>query len=274
MCQPVVQRTLRDSICLLHHSYRFDDKSGIGQLAKAVNRRDWQGVRYLQQSPDQSLSFAAISEREMQQLVRDCAQAYQSYLALVSAQIDIRQVLSQFNRFQLLCAVRQGDYGVAGLNLRIERQLAAMGLIEPSQNFYPGKPIMISENDYDLELFNGDIAIVLPDEHSQQLKAWFVMADGSSKGVFVNRLPAHEAVYAMTVHKSQGSEFERVVLVLPPAEQISQPQLINKELIYTGITRAKKHFALYGPNSLLKQALMQNTARASGLTESLYRHNF
>ena len=268
-CQLIENQDLNDSISLLQVSYRFDDKSGIGQLAKAVNRGDVYGVMALKRQESDDLHFAGIDNIERQKLIERCAKAYQPYIQMIKDGAQPKQIIEQFNRFQLLCALREGDYGVSGLNQAIEQQLVKWQLIDNSQLYYAGKPIMVSTNDYSLQLYNGDVGLLLPDV-SGQLKAWFVTPDGEVKAVFPNRLPQHEAVYAMTVHKSQGSEFEHVAMVLPPMKQVKNNQVINKELIYTGITRAKKHFDIYSEDEVLSMAIKQTTRRSSGLGGLLY----
>lgn len=269
-CQIVPTQDLNDSLSLLQVSYRFDDKSGIGQLAKAVNRGDVHGVMALKRQDDDSLHFAGVDDIERQKLIERCAKAYQPYIQMMNDGADAKSIIEQFNRFQLLCALREGDFGVSGLNKAIEQQLVKWKLIDNTHLYYAGKPIMVSTNDYSLQLYNGDVGLLLPDKDTHQLKAWFVTPDGEVKAVFPNRLPNHQAVYAMTVHKSQGSEFEHVAFVLPPAKQVKNNQVINKELVYTGITRAKKRFDIYSEDEVLNMAIKQTTQRSSGLGGLLY----
>jgi exodeoxyribonuclease V alpha subunit len=272
-CDVSAQPSLSDSICLLQKSHRFDDKSGIGQLAKAVNRSDWFGVKHLRQRNVAGLSFSDISSVDYKRMVEDSAHAYQPYLLMVKEKQAPELIIEQFNHFQLLCAVRKGDFGVSGLNEAIENKLVAMKLINNKQLYYAGKPIMISQNDYALQLFNGDIGIILPEGEGGQLKAWFIMPDGKPKPFYPNRLPNHDPVYAMTVHKSQGSEFEQVSMVLPPLNQVINNKVITKELIYTGITRAKTQFNLFSEAKVLEMSIRQSTQRASGLAGLLYGAN-
>ncbi|MFT5163403.1 MAG: exodeoxyribonuclease V alpha subunit, partial [Alteromonadaceae bacterium] len=279
-CPSTPQVSLADSICLLQKSHRFDDSSGIGQLAKAVNLSDWSRVKQIQASSDRSLFFSGISPSEYQHLVVQCARAYQPYLQMIREQCKPELIIEAFNRFQLLCGLRKGAYGVAGMNEAIEKQLVKMGLIDNRQLYYAGRPIMVSQNDYSLKLFNGDVGVILADPITGHLKAWFLTPDHKDKGgdkdkekvksVYPNRLPSHDSVYAMTVHKSQGSEFEQVAMLLPPLAQVMNNQVITKELIYTGITRAKNQFNLFAEPRVLQIAIRQTTQRSSGLAELLY----
>lgn len=269
-CAVTSQVSLSDCICLLQKSHRFDDKSGIGQLAKAVNRSDWQAIRQIQLGQVPSLAFSGISRSDHQQLVLQSAQAYKPYLRMIAQHQDPKEIITAFNQFQLLCALREGDYGVSGMNEAIEKQLVRMGLIDNRQLYYAGRPIMISQNDYSLQLFNGDVGLILADPETKHLKAWFINPDGEVRSVYPNRLPSHDLVYAMTVHKSQGSEFSEVSMILPPLGQVMNNKVITKELIYTGITRAKKQFNLFAESKVLEIAIRQSTQRSSGLAGLLY----
>jgi exodeoxyribonuclease V alpha subunit len=155
-----------------------------------------------------------------------------------------------------------------GLNERIEVSLQKAGLIRRSpgaaNKWYPGRPVMIARNDSALGLFNGDIGIAMLDEE-QALKVFFPLPDGSIKAVQPSRLPPHDTAYAMTVHKSQGSEFDHTVLVLP--NQFTP--VLTRELVYTAITRAKLRLTLYAEQNVLNSAVKMRTLRRSGLVERL-----
>lgn len=268
--QLIPQKTLADCVVMLQKSHRFDDRSGIGQLAKAVNRGDSVGVDYLKKSLNEAIEFRDITDGEMLHLISHSAYAYQPYLQMVQDGAEPKAIIEAFSRYQVLCAVREGEYGVSGINQAIEDFLAKMKLIDPRQLYYAGRPIMISQNDYSLQLYNGDIGLILPDSTTGHLKAWFIDSDGQVRSVYPNRLPSHEAVYAMTVHKSQGSEFDEVSFVLPSAEQAFGNSVISRELIYTGITRARKRFNLYAQTTVLNSAIAEPVKRASGLMQMLY----
>ena len=179
----------------------------------------------------------------------------------------LRAVLESFNQFQLLTPLRKGDWGVEGLNAKTADILYQRGLIPATQGWYPGRPVLVTRNDYSLGLMNGDIGIVLlvadeGDIHVQGLRVVFPMADGALKRVLPSRLGQVETVYAMTVHKSQGSEFDHTAMVLPD----TMSPVLTRELVYTGITRARSWFTLVSsPDNLLAAAVGQRTHRASGL---------
>ena len=264
-----VEAEVRDSLCLLRKSYRFDAQSGIGQLALAVNAGDGKRAAAALKGGYEDVSGYPLAESEdYQRLLDACVSGYRDYLQRVAAGEDAVTVLEAFGRFQVLCALREGPFGVAGLNERIESGLQRAGLIRrspgPAGRWYLGRPVMIGRNDSALGLFNGDIGIALPGEDGD-LRVHFQLPDGSIKSVQPSRLPAHETAYAMTVHKSQGSEFDHTVLVLPNHFL----PVLTRELVYTAITRARKQLSLYAVDKVLSSAIRTPTQRRSGLAERL-----
>lgn len=286
---------LGDSLCMLMHSHRFKGDAGIGLLASAVNRADLQGILQVWQQGPAELSWlehsmvvsqtqAKVSEPAnnmgLNSLLEQACQQYGTYLSALNSDTSnsdlskrpsTADIIERFNQYRILCAMRSGDYGVEGINQFVTQALANAKLIKPLQEFYLGRPIIIQSNDYNLGLFNGDIGLILQDEDKpERLMAHFIKADGSLLKVLPARLPSHETCYAMTVHKSQGSEFSRVALVLPPSPSLAQWQLLTKELVYTAITRAKVHFTCLGTQHVFERASSQATQRASGLADRLW----
>ncbi|MEW5288446.1 exodeoxyribonuclease V subunit alpha [Erwinia papayae] len=261
--------SVRDSICLLRKSYRFDRSSGIGQLALAVNAGDTRRAdEVFAAGFDDIARFSMHSSEDYQQLLNSCLTGYQDYLLLLKAEAAPEAVIAAFGRFRLLCALREGPFGVTGLNERIETFLAQHRLIHRapgvSGKWYPGRPVMISRNDSVLGLFNGDIGIAMNDEEGR-LKVFFPLPDGTIKAVQPGRLPPHETAFAMTVHKSQGSEFEHTLLVLPG----QFAPVLTRELIYTAITRARLKLTLFAEMAVFSNAVKIRTLRRSGLVERL-----
>jgi len=176
-------------------------------------------------------------------------------------------VLSAYENFQLLCALREGDTGVAGLNRRIAKALHQAGLTSRAEGWYEGRPVIMTRNDYQLGLMNGDIGVTLnlaPPQKPALLRVAFRLPDGNIQLVLPSRLDGVESVYAMTVHKSQGSEFRHAALVLPDTHQG-----VSRELLYTAITRARQRFTLIGTAMALAQP-SRPTLRASGLAARLH----
>ncbi|CNH50845.1 exodeoxyribonuclease V subunit alpha [Yersinia pekkanenii] len=266
---PTDKVNVRDSLCLLRKSYRFDEKSGIGQLALAVNAGRYRdALSVLNGAYSDVEHFSLADSDDYQVLLEECASGYQHYLQLAVTGADAGDVLAAFGRYQLLCALRTGPFGVSGLNERIEQLLHRKRLIErtpgPSGRWYVGRPVMIGLNDSALGLFNGDIGIALYDAE-RELRVHFQLPDGNIKSVQPSRLPSHETAYAMTVHKSQGSEFEHTAFVLP---NTAMP-VLTRELVYTAITRARQRLTLYCSDAVLSHAIRTPTRRLSGLVDRL-----
>jgi exodeoxyribonuclease V alpha subunit len=278
--------TLLDQrIAILRKSYRFDQNSGIGALARAVNAGDPGQVASVWQQGFgdlDRLAVAATDDQAFARLVLDGSSSgdhagYRAYLQCVQAgprgheseDAWLQATTSAFGRFQLLSPLRKGPWGVEGLNRKAAQILFNAGLVSRQDGWYAGRPVMITRNNYTLGLMNGDIGIVLPfgqrsaPDH-MTLRVVFPMADGSFKKVLPSRLNDVETVYAMTVHKSQGSEFDHAAMVLPE----SMTPVLTRELIYTAVTRARRYFTLVGPVvDLLAEAVQQRTHRASGLAD-------
>lgn len=259
----VLAGALRDSLCLLQKSYRFGSDSGIGQLAAAVNRGDRHTTCAVFDGTFTDIEKKSLQTgEEYQAMLDDALLGYQRFLTGVQQQSAPEQVIAAFGEYQLLCALREGPFGVSGLNDRLEQLLAQKRKISrtPHSRWYEGRPVMISRNDSALGLFNGDIGIAL--DRGQGLRVWFQMPDGSVKSFQPSRLPEHETAWAMTVHKSQGSEFNHAALILPT--QLSP--VVTRELIYTAITRARQRLSLYTDERVLVQAIATRTERRSGLS--------
>lgn len=258
---------LGDAVVLLRKSYRFASSSGIGRMGALVNAGE--GVAALAalsdaRFPDISMAetpqTAALSEALAERIVA----GYGDYLKQDSPE----DAFAEFARFRILCAMRSGPYGVESLNRLVRERLAKAGLIHPEGRWYAGEPVMITCNDYNVGLFNGDVGLILPDpESGNDLRAFFPSGTGLMRKVLPLRLPEHESAFAMTVHKSQGSEFDRVLLILPDRDA----PLLTRELLYTGITRAKKSVEIMGTAELFVTAVKRRIVRRSGLRDRLWK---
>ncbi|EHV1588521.1 exodeoxyribonuclease V subunit alpha [Salmonella enterica] len=254
--------SLRDSLCLLQKSYRFGSDSGIGKLAAAINCGDRSAIQAVFQQ-----GFSDIEKRTLQSsddyagMLDEALAGYGRYLRLLHEKATPEAILQAFNEYQLLCALREGPFGVGGLNDRIEQAMVQQRKIHrhPHSRWYEGRPVMIARNDSALGLFNGDIGIAL--DRGQGLRVWFAMPDGAIKSVQPSRLPEHDTTWAMTVHKSQGSEFDHAALILPS----QRSPVMTRELVYTAVTRARRRLSLYADERILAGAIVTRTERRSGL---------
>lgn len=270
---------LAQQTVMLRISRRFGGP--IGQLAQAVNQgRAAVALKVL--TSDATGAVQAMEGVGAAEIVRLALQGrsgadacYRHYLDALSTRATdeahghedwAKSVLKAFDRFRVLCAVREGEWGVSGLNRAIQKTLADAGLLKPTGEWFEGRPVMVTRNDPALGVFNGDIGIALkPPGKSAGLRVYFLDGD-VLRSVGASRLAHVETAFAMTVHKSQGSEFEHTVLALPP----HGGGTLNRELVYTGITRARQAFTLVAPEAdLLAAAIQQPTQRASGLLSLL-----
>jgi exodeoxyribonuclease V alpha subunit len=261
---------LQDSIVLLQHSYRFGPASGIGRLARLVNRGQGSAALELLESGrfTDILWYSLSSFKALREGIgRRVESGFRPYLEQVRAGSAPAEILATFNRFRVLCALRTGPAGVQTLNRLIEDILQDRRLINARSLWYPGRPVMITRNDYNLRLFNGDVGIALEDPQSNgRLRVFFQAADGSLRGFPPRRLPEHQTVYAMTIHKSQGSEFDQVLMVLP----FEDSRIMTRELVYTGITRARSRLEIWGEATAFKAAVARRIRRSSGLRDRLW----
>ena len=249
-----------ESIALLHKSYRFSGEEGIGQLAAAVNRGDSSSALQLLGQGLEDISLFTPREENLTAELNN--RVLQTYVECFKAG-DHLEALRRFNAFRILCAVRKGPAGVEQVNRTIEQLLRNRGLIRGDAQHYRGRLVMVTHNDYSVGLFNGDVGILWPDPNEDgRLAAWFVLPDDSMKRVMPSRLPQHETAYAMTVHKSQGSEFERVLVMLP----FEEAGVVSRELLYTGITRAKHKAEVWGSETILRKTVEHRVSRVSGLS--------
>lgn len=289
---PLAQHTV-----MLRRSRRFEGP--IGELAQYVNagdgasaaaclRRASQGVLawHIHDTPDIAVKLA-VHGRAMTQGHAQGYAAYAQHIRQgpslshepeVAHEAWVHRVLDAFEQVRVLCATRDGPWGVAGLNQAIAAELARGGHLSVQGEWYAGRPVMVTRNDPDLGVFNGDIGLALPaphrHRHSERMGAtpsgtrWRVyFRDGPTlRSVGAGRLAYVETAFALTVHKSQGSEFAHTLLVLPQAIG----PLLNRPLVYTGITRAKTALTLVTPNDrVLHHALRTQASRHSGLRDAL-----
>lgn len=251
-----------DDIVQLDHSYRF--AGGIARLARAINAGDRAAAwAELEARADVAWDAAGADGGlgpEGERLVLAGLEAFR-------AAGEPRERLLALDRFRVLCAHRRGPGGVEALNAQIERLLAAHDVIRPDGEWYVGRPILVTRNDYQLRLFNGDVGIIAAAVGEPgRRQAVFVAPDGSERRLSPSRLPPHETVFAMSVHKSQGSEFDAVAVVLPPEPS----PVVSRELLYTAVTRARGTATIIGPRAVVDHAVAHAIARASGLRDRLW----
>ncbi|WP_175044931.1 AAA family ATPase [Burkholderia lata] len=260
---------LADCVVWLERNYRFGLDSPIGRLSLAIRSGDVQAA--LDALPADDSAAASFHDDAGESLaastVERLARRFGAYLdalrdTLAAPVPDPLPLFDALNRFRILCATRSGLRGAEHVNALVAAHVrhAARVPLAVGAHWFTGRPIMVTRNDYAFGLFNGDIGIALPDAHGV-LRVWFRRADGTARAVSPAALPPHETAFALTVHKSQGSEFDEAALVLPA----SFGRVLTRELVYTAVTRARTRVQVIGPRRVLAQAVATRTQRDSGL---------
>ena len=260
---------LVDHTVWLTHSYRFDGQKGIGRLARCVREGLALEAVHLLDETDEHLQYMPLENNASSlnaAVEKRVVEAYRPYFEAVrgyfAGENGIDEVFGALHRFGLLCAVNEGAFGVDTLNDLIVRT-QQIDWPTSGDGHFPGEVIMVAVNDHDLRLNNGDVGVVLKTPEGQ-LEAYFETVDESGtqtyRQIAVGRLPEHKRAFALTIHKSQGSEFERVMMILPPTSQV-----LTRELCYTGITRAKTHLTVVATKESVRRAILSPTVRISGL---------
>ena len=266
---------LQDCAVWFTQTYRFAADSGIGRLARDVNAGQARAaIAWLREASDPDVGWLDEPAHAGAAAAAQAMDAgYAAYAQAVAADAtQVAAITEAFGAFRVLCALRDGPRGVTALNAAMTRRFrAALQLPDLDDGagaspWFKGRPVLVSNNDYVLRLFNGDIGIALPGAQGDLLVHFpDAAAPGGFRAIAPVRLPRHETAFAMTVHKSQGSEFDSVLVMLP--EQRSR--VLTRELLYTAITRAKRRVTLAADATVLEQAIATPTVRHSGLLARL-----
>jgi exodeoxyribonuclease V alpha subunit len=244
---------------LLHHiielkrSRRFKGNEGIGKLSKSIIASNIKELDVFFDNKDPQIFFDTEYNPT---LFENFILNYRLYIE----ESNIEEALKKINELRVLCAVRESDEGVYAMNKRIESILKSKGLIETTNEFYHNRPIIVTSNNYHLGLFNGDVGIIRND--GTQTLAWFEDSEAGVKSVLPGFITAFETVYAMTIHKSQGSEYNQVLVVLP---KVGQNAILTRELFYTGVTRAKTKVIIQASKEISEKTALERVQRVSGI---------
>ena len=255
---------LTGKIVELQKSYRFKNTEGIGKFSQLVIKgiidknlliepfkNSYPNKQYVKISKD-------YNDPDFLEILR----CYEDY----AKEENIENALNKFNKIRVLCSVREGEFGVNYYNHLIEKHLKSKGLINPRTDLYDKQAIMITANDYSLGLFNGDIGIVRFDKENNSKVFYLKDENGKIKGFPIININQYETAFAMTIHKSQGSEFDKIVIVIP---NNSDHLILSRELIYTAVTRAKEQVLILGEEDVLINAISRNIQRVSGINERI-----
>ncbi len=265
----------------------YRSTSAINALAVAVNAGKAPAKALFENDAVRRL---LIAPGETDAWLDSASSHYEALTEAISGTVTAHDLVARLPAFQLLCALREGPYGVNGLNSQLEQRFG--GRFErrhgrpwqlEQQAWYPGLPVMVTANDHERRLYNGDVGLVLPvreapadpgttgdggwmiDPEHGELRACF--PGQATRAIRFAQMPAFETAYALTVHKSQGSEYGHVVMVLPgDAERVADNPVLTRELLYTGITRAAERLDIHAGEGVLAAMVSRRTVRMSGLS--------
>jgi len=255
---------LSDCLVELNKNYRFETESNIFKLSSAINKGNIKETISALNEAESAVfhikeSFQTWLKKGLSKIITD------NIVPFIKA-ASCEQALTLLEQFRILCALREGPFGTKGINNVIEKQLVKLNLIDPAAEFYHGRPVMVTQNDYSLKLFNGDTGIIFtPTGKKEDLKAFFPGNDNTLRSFHPSTLPEHETVYAMTIHKSQGSEFDNVMLIFPENET----PVLTRDLFYTAVTRTKEKIQIIGSEKIISYAVSRSIERRSGLKDML-----
>jgi exodeoxyribonuclease V alpha subunit len=248
---------LCDHIVELKYSHRFSSDKGIGKLSKAIinNEVDDLSSFFINNNDEQIVIDSTYSD----ELFNKFIEGYQEYVD----EKDMLIALQKLTKIRVLCAVRDGNSGLFFLNKRIEDHLHKKKVIVKSGEFYENRPIIVTKNNYALGLYNGDVGIIRYE--NKTARAWFDDGQGGLKSVLPGYISHLDTVYAMTIHKSQGSEFNEVLVHLPK----DHSSLLTRELLYTGITRAKSRAIIQCGQDVFLETCAAKVQRGSGVASRI-----
>ncbi|MDB6028751.1 MAG: helicase/exodeoxyribonuclease alpha subunit [Verrucomicrobiales bacterium] len=248
---------IKDGVVLLRGNFRFSAE--IQALSAAIRDHNAGSAISMLKANPEGVSFQSLPELKHLEssLSQPVLENWQSYFEAK----DPLARLKAFNQFRVLCALRHGPFGVVKLNQLVEKILERNQLIPGGERWYEGRPIIITRNDYSLNLFNGDVGVTCMDPQTNELCIYFVSEENAVRRLLPLQLPEHETAFATTVHKSQGSEFEKVLLLLPDRDC----PVLTAELIYTGLTRARRGVTLWSSEEILNVAITRQVERHSAL---------
>lgn len=247
------QHLLSGHITELQHSHRFSDAGGIGKFSKSVIRQDLKTIREFWEQEDEQVK---ISSGQPLHLLASFAKQYAEYINCP----DTEKALTLINRVKILCAIKQGAVGVYKVNAFTEQYLAQQKLIHPDHEFYENRLIMVNRNQPEIGLYNGDTGILRT--INGVMRACFLNAEGKLFSVLPAQIESMETAFAMTIHKSQGSEYDAVLILLPPTEE---SPILTRELLYTAVTRAREKVIIAADPDVVFSTVKKGTDRVSGI---------
>lgn len=251
---------LHDRVERLTRSYRFEAHPAIGHAAAAILAGDATALAAVVHHTERSDVRWVPAPHDRAELLALLVPHLETCLAAATP----AAALTALDGFRVLCAEREGTWGVAGINTEVERWLRSQGTVI-TERWYHRRPVMVMANDYGTQVFNGDVGVAWEDDG--EMLVHFPAPEGATRAIQPARLPDTQTAWAMTVHKAQGSEFTNVIIMLPAKGS----RVLGRELLYTAVTRARQQVLLVGDESVMRSAVSRTVRRGSGL-EALLRH--
>lgn len=265
LCRAGEAGPLGRSVTTLRKNYRFAEHSAIGRLARAIVAGDAAGAAaVLRRGSDAETRLEPLADEDaFDRFAEKCAETWAEHMARLEADPE---TADPFPSERVLCSHRRGPFGTQRFNRLVERRLARMGRRSHREEFYVGRPIIVSRNDRQTNLSNGDTGVVVPGD-SGHTRVWFpdLDRDGERYLVPLARLPQHESFFALTVHRAQGSEYDDLVIIPGPAES----RVNTRELFYTAVTRARNTVTVMAGENAVRAAVLRTTSRSTGLLDRL-----
>ncbi|CAL4323096.1 RecBCD enzyme subunit RecD [Buchnera aphidicola (Sipha maydis)] len=268
------KNTLKNNIFILKKKYRFKTNSDIDQCAKIIKTGNIKNIKNIFKNRFKKIHFFKIKNtyHSYKNMIKKIFSFFKKFFTMIKNKDPIKKILKYFNDKRILCIQKKGFLGIRGINEFFEKLIKK----KYSKNFfkinekkwYIGKPIIILKNIKNMKLFNGITGITLLDEN-QEKKIFFLMPDHSIKIIPINLIKHYKTTWAITVHKSQGSEFSKIHLILP----LSNVKIMTREIIYTAITRAKKKVYIYSKKKIFIKSIKKNICRKSGLYQKFKKLN-
>lgn len=259
--------SMSNSICFLKKNYRFEKKSNIHILSELIiSGKANKVLNLLNNKKLNNINFNEIlNHTKYFNMIKDCANLCKDYILKIINQCNPQKILKSFNSFKILCAIHNGIFGTEYINKKIENEVIKDEKIFNlfNQLNIVGRPITITKNCYSLNLYNGDTGIVFYEHNS--LYAYFSDASGKIKKVLFNKIPKYEISFVTTIHKAQGLEFEKILIILPN----NKHEILNRELLYTAITRSKKDISIYVNKEILYKIIKSKSKRYSLISQKI-----
>ncbi|QCI23420.1 exodeoxyribonuclease V subunit alpha [Buchnera aphidicola] len=258
---------INNKICILKKNYRFKTQSNIAKISTEIQKNKLNNLKKLFQNIYKDIKFFPLNTvKDYEEMILNLTLNYTDYWNSLKQNANPKDIISIFNNCRLMCILKNSCFGVKRLNLELENEMKRRGLIKyitvNKKNVYFGQPILILKNDYSIKLYNGDIGIIMYDDKKVLKACFYIQNKNKIKFIPINLLPKFQTSWAITVHKSQGSEFLHAILVLPNIYSC----VLTKELIYTAVTRAKQKLTIYSSKKIFIKSIKNETKRYSGLS--------